>query len=373
MSKYAYNWHKSKRNELISRFPAVKSLISQHKKQTLVSIILIPILYLLIAILCVNLNYIFVIVVAWTFGALLRMRIFNNMHEICHSLYPRPSIRKNRALLIYSNLWTITSDYSYYRWTHMSHHRLLGAQSLETVVNDFKNGKPVDGDVFDLSLGRQKPSFAQIRLTDNEQILKSSKLTSNMMTRIFLIAFLRPMSKIMYEIIAYLRVPLYASVIVLYHITGRYFLKYPSYNVLREVIIVRLLSIFCLVGIYQLGGINSIFFLILSDLFYRGFFLHPCAAFFLATHKSHESNECQPTSSVYGSYMTLFCGGVNYHTEHHDFPELPVSQLKNINKICFSHYSNIAHYKGAIEVLYDYIKNGDNWLYACQSSALKTD
>ncbi len=371
MNNYASRWHTQRRLMLTAKFSEIKKLKKIGKVKNLLDIILIPALHIGLALLCIKLNLWLVFICAWVFGALFRMRIFNNMHEICHGLYPHPSLNKNRFLLFYSNLSTLTSDYSYYRRMHISHHRLLGSQSLEESVKNFNAEKPVDGDIFDLSFGISTPSFAKILMRENISELQTSKLSHHFLTRILLVGFLRPLHKFYFELTACFRTLVYLGVLLVYAISGKYYFFKVSKQALLEAVIAKISHLTFLLLLFYFSGWNALIYLFLSDLFYRGFLFHPCLAFFLAVHKSSNTESqtlCQPTTSVYGKYMTVLCGGVNYHTEHHDFPDMPVSQLTKLNKICHDDYKNLFHYNGAFEVFYDYFfKSGNNWIYSCQN------
>jgi fatty acid desaturase len=128
------------------------------------------------------------------------------------------------------------------------------------------------------------------------------------------------------------------------------------------------LASFALIG--ACFGPKALAYIVLSQLFYRGFLFHPCLTFWVTTHKSHDvEGDCQPTSSVYSAFATLICAGVNYHVEHHDFPAIPVTRLWRLRKIAREYYIDIPHYTGVLQVYRDLITSND-WVYGCHDQLL---
>lgn len=360
-------WHKLRRNDINTRFVAVNKLKDKSNKQLIRSIVL-PMLHGTTAALCGLLPIWLIVVLAYTLGAFFRMRFFSNMHEISHGLVKHCNRQYQSFWLSVSEAFSIVSDYTYYRWHHISHHQLLGQQPLQQALTALKNGKPNDPDLFDISLNNVNLSYAHIVEDENSDILQRSKLTNSKSGRIFLVFVIRPFYKLMFEAKAIFKIP--------FLIYGLLFNKdklAQNINVdistVKEVVIVRIIRWAVILTILTLtSGVYGLLYLILSELFYRGFCFHPCAAYFLATHHSHNNSEnsCQPTTSVYSPLMNLLCGGLNYHVEHHDFPNIPVDKLKNLNTLAQNHYTTIKSYSGAYAVFKEYLKNSNIfWVYGC--------
>lgn len=62
------------------------------------------------------------------------------------------------------------------------------------------------------------------------------------------------------------------------------------------------------------------------------------------------------TYSYYGpfNWITFNAG---YHTEHHDFPNIPGSRLPMVKKIAPEFYDNLPHHTSYFKVIYEFIMN----------------
>ena len=69
---------------------------------------------------------------------------------------------------------------------------------------------------------------------------------------------------------------------------------------------------------------------------------------FVSNHPSLEAKGgvggCQPTSSIYwgGPAYDWLCCFSNYHTEHHDFPDVPAFRLRRLRDLAPEHYADAA-------------------------------
>ena len=77
--------------------------------------------------------------------------------------------------------------------------------------------------------------------------------------------------------------------------------------------------------------------------------LHPASAMFFSNHPSSpRAGGCQPTGSLYiggpwgGRWFDLVCCFSNYHTEHHDFPDVPAFRLRKLRDLAPEHYADAA-------------------------------
>lgn len=69
---------------------------------------------------------------------------------------------------------------------------------------------------------------------------------------------------------------------------------------------------------------------------------HPAAASFLSNHPSIATDDgatCQPTASVYfGAVWDGLSANINYHTEHHDLPQVPLWRLPRLRALAPEFY-----------------------------------
>ena len=73
--------------------------------------------------------------------------------------------------------------------------------------------------------------------------------------------------------------------------------------------------------------------------------VHPASAMFVSNHPSMRAPDggCQPTASVYlGRWYDWLCCFSNYHTEHHDFPDVPAFRLRALRDAAPAFYSDEA-------------------------------
>lgn len=80
--------------------------------------------------------------------------------------------------------------------------------------------------------------------------------------------------------------------------------------------------------------------------------LHPASAMFVSNHPSLDATVegeaqsvggCQPTASVYlGAWYDWLCCFSNFHTEHHDFPDVPAFRLRRLRDAAAPFYSDEA-------------------------------
>jgi fatty acid desaturase len=94
--------------------------------------------------------------------------------------------------------------------------------------------------------------------------------------------------------------------------------------------------------LWKFAGWKSLLFLYLSETLWS-IPPHPACAMFVTNHGSatDTNGDCIPTSSTYaGKWYSVLTLGTNYHTEHHDFPTIPLDKLGTLREIAPEFYSN---------------------------------
>ena len=313
-----------------------------------------------------NLDLWAIALLAATFGAFVRMRTFNFMHEICHRTFaPKMSgFWRTTALMLLEKPCFVTM-FPYYKWYHLSHHSELGAQSLDEAQSLAKTFGKADGDLLNVY-----GIYAYRKSNDSFELANSQ---NTVFRRIFYFGFLQQfLGSAVYCWRMIANNPLFESFRLM-----RLWKKLDANlrQQARIAILDRTLWLLSTVAVGIFFGWKGLAFLVLSHLFYRGIFFHPCLSFWLAVHKSHESKDggqCQPTTSVYGPVMTLFCGGVNYHTEHHDYASIPVGRLKTLKQMAPDFYETVPYYTGAFHVYKHLFQSvGEEWVYGCHNHGLR--
>ncbi|KAK4657451.1 sphingolipid delta-4 desaturase [Podospora pseudocomata] len=245
--------------------------------------------------------------VAYIIGATSNQNLFLAIHEISHNLAFRSPLA-NRLFAIFANL-PIGLPYSAsFRPYHLTHHKSLGVDGLDTDLPT-----ALEAVFLDSILG--KAFFCTFQI---------------------LFYALRPM--------AVYRVPF----------TWVHWLNVAVQLSFDYALIALLPNYF---------SVNSVLYLILSS-FLAGS-LHPTAGHFIAEHYVYEhiSDEARdpenkiPLPETYSYYgiLNFFTYNVGLHNEHHDFPAIPWTRLPKLNKIAKEFYDPLPTHESWVYVLWQFI------------------
>jgi sphingolipid delta-4 desaturase len=360
-----FYWHNERRSSILKTHPEVKQLIG-NDSLLLLQVLLLPAINVFCLYLSSRINlgtwlgWLEILALTAVVGACVRMRIFNIMHELCHGtvhILFSGKLKSIALMLVQYPAWG--SVYPYYRWFHISHHSELGTQSVEESWRLARLFGKADGDrLIPLDLYASKK-------TERGTELESPPMTSTPLQRFFRYGLIIPLGRgLILPVVIMLRLP--GDLLRFARNSKKVSAEFRS-NILNS-FADRCLWILSVVLATVVFGWSALLFLVLSQCLYQGLLFHPCLAAWLAAHKSHDRRTgCQPTTSIYGPVMTYFCGGVNFHTEHHDFPSIPATRLAALNKIASSYYNDIPKYTGAIDLYRDLLGSGDKqWVYGCQ-------
>lgn len=103
------------------------------------------------------------------------------------------------------------------------------------------------------------------------------------------------------------------------------------------------------------------YFYFLASAFFAGS-LHPIAGHFIAEHYNLDAPKKDPkmnypeTFSYYGP-LNLFVYNAGYHTEHHDFPYIPWTKLKALNRMAPEFYDPLPCHHSWVKVLFNFVFN----------------
>ncbi|KNG47960.1 sphingolipid delta4-desaturase [Stemphylium lycopersici] len=244
---------------------------------------------------------------AYVIGATANQNLFLAIHEISHNLAFR-SPMANRIFAVFANL-PIGIPYSAsFRPYHLTHHKSLGVNGLDTDL-------PTAFEAIFLDSVAGKAFFATFQI---------------------LFYALRPMF-------------IYALPMTKIHL----------FNVVVQLVFDYLLV--------QYAGGRALGYLIMSS-FLAGS-LHPCAGHFIAEHYVFEkpnkdvSNPANkiPIPETYSYYgpLNFFTYNVGLHNEHHDFPAIPWTRLHALNRIAHDYYKDLPQHKSWVYVLWQFIWDKD--------------
>jgi sphingolipid delta-4 desaturase len=244
---------------------------------------------------------------AYVVGATANQNLFLAIHEISHNLAFKSPLA-NRIFAVFANL-PIGIPYSAsFRPYHLTHHKSLGVNGLDTDL-------PTAFEAVFLDSVAGKAFFATFQI---------------------LFYALRPM----------------------------FVYSLPMTKIHLFNVVVQLVFDYALV---KFAGGRALGYLIMSS-FLAGS-LHPCAGHFIAEHYVFEkpnkdaSNPANgiplpETYSYYGA-LNFFTYNVGLHNEHHDFPAIPWSRLPALNRIANDFYKDLPQHKSWVYVLWQFIWDKD--------------
>lgn len=127
--------------------------------------------------------------------------------------------------------------------------------------------------------------------------------------------------------------------------------KWLIYNILFQITAMAI--------ILPLAGWYGTFYLLLT-LFLAGG-LHPTSGHFISEHYVFDKD--QETYSYYGP-LNLVTYNVGYHNEHHDFPYIPGSRLRQVREIAPEFYNSLHYYTSWPGVTWKFLTDKSITLYS---------
>ncbi|KAB8301035.1 hypothetical protein EYC80_002958 [Monilinia laxa] len=302
---YTEEPHRSRRLAIIKAHPEVTKLCGPERLTKYVVLLVVS-----IQILCATLlrNTPFLswkfFLTAYIIGATANQNLFLAIHEISHNLAFR-NANLNRALAIFANL-PIGIPYSAsFRPYHLTHHKSLGVDGLDTDL----------------------PTRFEALFLDS------------LLGKAFFCTF---------QILFYAIRPIFV-----------YAVPFTSIHILNIISQVA----FDILLVKATGSYNSLYYLILSA-FLAGS-LHPCAGHFIAEHYVFTKQplaardpktglEIPETFSYYGP-LNFFTYNVGLHNEHHDFPAVPWTRLPALHELAKEFYAELPRHESWIYVIWQFV------------------
>ncbi|KAI9843880.1 MAG: hypothetical protein M1837_006033 [Sclerophora amabilis] len=249
---------------------------------------------------------------AYVIGATANQNLFLAIHEISHNLAFK-SATANRLFAVFANLPIGVPYSAAFRPYHLTHHKSLGVDGLDTDLPT-----ALEAIFLDSILG--KAFFCTFQI---------------------LFYALRPM--MVYQL------PL--TRLHLFNIVAQVAFDYVT---------------------VRTASPHALAYLVLSSFFAGS--LHPCAGHFIAEHyiftKPGHSTTTNPqadapvpeTFSYYGPLNALTYN-VGLHNEHHDFPAIAWTRLPALHEIAKEYYADLPHHKSWVWVIWQFVWDAEVGLW----------
>ncbi|KAL9102790.1 MAG: hypothetical protein Q9163_002108 [Psora crenata] len=309
---YTEEPHKSRRQAIIKAHPEVTKLCGP-EPLTKYLVLLVFAVQVVIAICLRNTPVLSkpFLLTAYFIGATANQNLFLAIHEISHNLAFKSS-SANRLAAVFANL-PIGLPYSAaFRPYHLTHHKSLGVDGLDTDL----------------------PTALEALFLDS------------VLGKAFFCTFQ----------------------IVFYAIRPMMIYQLPLTRIHFFNIIVQITFDFLLV---RYAGVNAFAYLIMSS-FLAGS-LHPCAGHFIAEHylfqrppiTSKYPGHPVPVLETFSYYgpLNMLTYNVGLHNEHHDFPAIPWTRLPVLHEIAKEFYADLPYHKSWTWVIWQFIWDKDVGLW----------
>ena len=303
---YTEEPHRTRRQAIIKAHPEVLKLCGPEPwtKYTVLLVVSIQLLaaYLLRSTPIISPVF---LLTAYVVGATCNQNLFLAIHEISHNLAFRTPIY-NRLIAIFANLPIGVPYSAAFRPYHLTHHKSLGVDGLDTDL----------------------PTAFEAVFLDS------------LLGKAFFCTF---------QIFFYALRPMMVYKDPFTHIHALNLITELSFDIL----------------IVQTMGKNALIYFLMSS-FLAGS-LHPLAAHFIAEHYVFDpptsladspedvKNIAVPETYSYYGVLNVFTYNVGLHNEHHDFPAIPWTRLPKLNKIAKEFYDPLPRHESWVRVIWQFI------------------
>lgn len=311
--------HASRKREILKKHPEIKALMG-HEPLTKYIVAATVALQVFMAQLTVDWSWGWYLVALYVVGATANHSLFLAIHELSHGLGYSPPLNPNNKYLSMLANFPIGIPYCVnFKPYHMAHHREQGVDGVDTDIPT-------------------KIEAWFVTDTSTTYIGHTVKKAAFMFCQIFFYAlrpcFMRP------------------DMIVHDAMLAKNWIAQMSFNA---------------VLVYFFGW-NAYLYMLLSSFFAGS--IHPTAGHFIAEHYIMEG-----TTETYSYYGPLNCLAYNvgFHNEHHDFPNIPWSNLPKVRKIAPEFYDDLPQCSSWPGVILRYIFDDAIGPYSRMKRGIKSD
>ncbi|CAJ1373443.1 unnamed protein product [Effrenium voratum] len=281
--------HATRRAEILKKHPEIKGLM---KPEWRTKYIVAATVALQIAMACLakRCSVFWFVVAAYVIGGTANHSLFLAVHELAHNLGAQ-SAAANKVIGMMANLPVVFPYCITFKPYHMAHHRNQGVDGIDTDV----------------------PTMLEGYLITRSAV---NRVDHTIRKAIFMF----------FQIFAYALRPMFIKP-DLVPVDGW---------VVCNFLVMACFDYFMLVNV----GWHAMLYLLLSTFFAGS--IHPTAGHFIAEHYVMDGQA--ETYSYYGP-LNRFAYNVGYHNEHHDFPNIPWSNLPKVREIAPEYYDTLPQCK----------------------------
>lgn len=324
-------WHRNRARQLIKDHPEIKDLFGR-SPVTAVWCVLLATAQVLAAVLLVDQPFWLMLLVAYTFGTIANIALFNLAHECNHALVFK-SKKWNRRLFTLTSLPMLLPAHHTWWIEHHVHHNEMGApqdfvkrrRSVLLAMKDRIFNHTVTGALRPWVTWITTPLFWPVTLF----VLIAQVIRSFVGLFVYLVTAIanrqwKP-GRVALTILADEHL-----------ISG-----YKKYRIESWAVTYPLMSMLMIGLLFWFAGWQAIVYLLASALFMTGF-AHPLA-FGLILSNSHfygVKSRYQPTLSYYG-WLNWLTFNFGLHVEHHDLAAIPWHRLGKLREIAPECYDDL--------------------------------
>jgi len=331
-------WHRQRRKAILEAHPEVRSLIGQ-EATTLPLLAAVNLAQVSACVAAAHLPAYELVPAAVLVGGTLSLWQFALLHDVKHGTAALPSGLSRDRVVFWGAMPSLFGYFLYLRYGHLSHHRAFGERGISELF-DSEQSTFEDGDVMFVAhrqllpgdAAEERPGFVGTRAVGGLGISISRTVYAWLWSgrdgwepynaAVFGAAML------------FERAALVVGGGWAVALAGRnaFFPRKPEAfhaSAAEHARASMALQLALVLGC----GPGALLWLYLAEVGWQ-LPLHPASAMFVSNHPSLEAKEgvggCQPTSSIYwgGPAYDWLCCFSNYHTEHHDFPDVPAFRLR---------------------------------------------
>ena len=370
-------WHTNRRNAILEAHPEVEQLASPDPK-TLPVLAACNAAQIGFALASAHLSTTALVPTGIIIGGTLSLWQFALLHDVKHGTAKLPDGISPNDVLFYCSLPSLFGYYLYLRYGHLSHHKEFGQRPLRDLFNS-KQANFEDGDALFVAHRqqmRQDTPHSRVGFFGKERVgglgLSISRTIYSLLwlddagvpTRSAIdedgnTGLALPVSRYLVPAwnaaiyafsMSFERAALVVGGSVVPAVTGRNYFFPGKPDAFHETCArYARTSLAIQLVLLAMAGPGALIYLFWAEVGWQ-LPIHPASAMFVSNHPSLDSPEdgagvagCQPTTSCYlGSWFDWLCCFSNYHTEHHDFPDVPAWRLRELRDTAAAFYSNEA-------------------------------